>query len=193
MFNKITKVLVITFIFLISIMTINPSNSFACSCAKPLGVKEEFERSKAVFYGKVMEIKDQKVNDGYIVKKVLFEVKTTWKGVSESQMIIVTGQGGGDCGVKFTQGEEYLIFANDSSIYGDTDYLSTGICDLTNEYHDANKDLLLLGEGMPPTQDVNLENEFNRSGISPYIWVLVGGIIGLVGTIIWFRKKNKRN
>lgn len=192
--NRLSRVFVICLILMLTVMTINPANSYACSCAKPVSVKEEFERAKAVFYGKVMEIKDQKDPDGYMVKKVLFEVKNTWKGVSKSQMIMVTGQGGGDCGFEFRKGEEYLVYANDSSLYGDMGYLFTGICNLTNQYSDAKNDLLILGEGTPPTKDVNLENEFHSIGSHTYIWVIGVALIGLVAILVWIRfKKSNLN
>ncbi len=43
---------------------------------------------------------------------VTFSVKTIWKGnVSDSNIKIMTGQGGGDCGYYFTSNKEYIIFA----------------------------------------------------------------------------------
>ncbi|SFB03914.1 MULTISPECIES: hypothetical protein [unclassified Bacillus (in: firmicutes)] len=112
-------------------------------------------------------------------------MNSTWKGVSESQVIVVTGQGGGDCGIDFVEGEEYLVYANQSSIYEDSDYLSAGICSRTNELSAAEEDLLVLGEGKAPTKDVDLGKELNGSNL--YIWLIAVGIIGVVTFFIWRR------
>ncbi|WP_078411290.1 hypothetical protein [Priestia abyssalis] len=95
-----------------------PSITSACSCAELPSVEEEFERSKAVFSGKVVDIKERRSLNGYTSKSVLFGVTNTWKGVEQSQIIITTGQGGGDCGYNFTKREEYLVYANESTMYG---------------------------------------------------------------------------
>lgn len=64
---------------------------------------EELERSDAVFTGKVIEIQEKKQLNGLTKKYVLFEVKKTWKGISQSQVILTTGMGGGDCGYEFEE------------------------------------------------------------------------------------------
>lgn len=188
--NRISKLLLLCIVLIITGITINPSISFACKCVGPSSVKEEFERTNAVFSGKVNEIKEKKHSNGYAVKSILFEVKNTWKGVSESQVIIVTDQS--DCGYEFKKGEEYLVYANHTSLYGDKDNLSTGICDLTSPLGEADNDLLILGEGKAPSKEVNLQNEYNRSGIYSYIWVW-GIIIGIIGFVAFlFLKRLKK-
>ncbi|QDQ02430.1 hypothetical protein FOH38_19245 [Lysinibacillus fusiformis] len=54
-----------------------PSITSACSCAYLSSVEEEFERSKAVFSGKVVDIKERLSLKGYTTKSVLFEVMNT--------------------------------------------------------------------------------------------------------------------
>ena len=78
-----------------------PSITSACSCAELPSVEEEFERSQAVFSGKVVDVREKRSIKGYQTKSVLFEVTNTWKGVKQSQIIVTTGQGGGDCGFNF--------------------------------------------------------------------------------------------
>ena len=95
-----------------------PAYTSACSCAGPAGVEEEFERSKAVFSGKVFSIKDNKRGiNGYSYKSVLFEVTQTWKGVEQSQVIVATGQGDGDCGIPFKEGQDYLVYVSEWGMY----------------------------------------------------------------------------
>lgn len=89
---------ILAFIFMIGSF---PLITSACSCANLPSVEEEFERSKAVFSGKAIDIKERLSLKGYTTKSVLFEVTNTWKGVGQSQIIITTGQGDGDCGYNF--------------------------------------------------------------------------------------------
>lgn len=100
--RKINMVILIC--LFVSIMTISiPSNAYACSCVEPKSVQDELSRSESVFSGRVLEVKEEKQN-GYLSKAVLFETSQVWKGRSESQIIIHTGGGGGDCGFDFKKG-----------------------------------------------------------------------------------------
>lgn len=134
-----------------------PDVTSACKCAGVPSAESEFKRSKAVFSGKVLKIEDKEVND-YLSKSILFEVTNTWKGVEESQIIITTGQGGGDCGFDFTEGQEYLVYANESDMYGEKS-LITGICNRTNHMGSLMEDLKVLGAGQPPIKKVDLTVE----------------------------------
>jgi hypothetical protein len=174
---------------ILSIMTIFiPSSVYACSCAQPQSVEAEISRSTEVFAGRVLEVKEQKNLDGSMTKAALFEVSQIWKGGSESQIIIHTGSGGGDCGVQFEEGEEYLVYAYPSTMYGDKELLITIICDRTKVLVQAQEDLAVLGEGKVPTEQVNLEDELNR--IHPYVWVTVIGI-AVIGMMVFFFVRRK--
>ena len=61
-----------------------PLITSACSCAELPSVEEEFERSQAVFSGKVVDVREKRSIKGYQTKSVLFEVTNTWKGVKHS-------------------------------------------------------------------------------------------------------------
>jgi hypothetical protein len=65
-----------------------PLITSACSCAELSSVEEEFERSNAVFSGKVVDLREKQSIKRYQTKSVLFEVTNTWKGVKQSQIII---------------------------------------------------------------------------------------------------------
>ncbi|MGE7673325.1 hypothetical protein ACQKMV_07025 [Lysinibacillus sp. NPDC094403] len=164
-----------------------PSITSACSCADLPSVEEEFERSKAVFSGKVVDIKEKLSLKGYTTKSVLFEVTNTWKGVEQSQIIITTGQGGGDCGYNFIKGEEYLVYANESIMYEAKSLVST-MCDRTGVLSSSQEDLEVLGEGQPPIEEVNLSGKHNRNQI--YIWATVAVAIGIV--VFFILNKRKR-
>lgn len=162
-----------------------PSPASACSCAELPSAAAELERSTAVFSGKVLAIKEKRSLQGYMTKSVTFEVSNTWKGVKESQVLIATGQGGGDCGFNFEVGKEYLVYANHSDMYG-ANALSTGICDRTNEMASLQDDLDTLGEGKPPVEKVDLASE--QKGYQSYLWAAVAVTIAI---IIFFLVKKK--
>jgi len=42
--------------------------------------------------------------------RVTFEVTKSWKGAQLRHLTILTGRGGGDCGVDFREHSDYLVF-----------------------------------------------------------------------------------
>jgi hypothetical protein len=183
------KVMPIFAIIFISIILIGsfPLITSACSCAELPSVEEEFERSQAVFSGKVVDVREKRSIKGYQTKSVLFEVTNTWKGVNQSQMIITTGQGGGDCGFDFKEGQEYLVYANESTMYGAKALVST-LCNRTNKLSILQGDLKILGEGQRPIEDVELTGK--HEGNQLYIWVAIIIAIGILLIFIFQKRKN---
>ncbi len=179
----------ITFIFLgLFLIGSFPAVTSACSCAELPTAEEEIERSDAIFSGRVLEIKEKKVN-GYMTKCVLFEVTNTWKGVDESQVIITTGQGGGDCGFRFIEGQEYLVYANESDMYG-ANSLTTIMCDRTNSLSALQDDLEVLGAGETPTEKADLSGS-NQNSTPFYLWIAGALAIVALATFL-FMKRNKK-
>ena len=175
------------FIFIVTfIIGSFPSVTNACSIAELPSVEEQFKLSKAVFSGEVVDIKEKKSLKGYTSKSVLFEVTNTWKGVEQSQIIITTGQGDGDCGYNFIKGNEYLVYANESTMYGAKSLVST-MGNRTDLLSSAQKDLEVLGEGKSPIEVVNLTDKRNRDLI--YIWATFGVAICIVAFFILIRRK----
>lgn len=184
--KKTMALLAFTFIGIFLIGSF-PSITSACSCAELPSVEEEFERSKAVFSGKVVDINNKRSLIGSTTTSVLFEVTNTWKGVKQSQIIIKTGQGGGDCGYTFTKGKVYLVYAYESSMYG-AKSLVTIICDRTAVLSSSQEDLKVLGEGQPPMEEVNLSGKNNINQL--YIWAAAAAAIGLIVFFNFIRRKN---
>jgi hypothetical protein len=173
----------------LSFMTIFHSSSvYACSCAQPQTVNDQFSRSEAVFAGKVLEVKEQKNVNGSMTRAALFDVSRIWKGGTESQIIIHTGSGGGDCGFNFEKGKEYLVYAGTSTMYGGKELLVTIMCDRTVALDQAKADLAVLGAGKIPTEQVHLEGELSR--VQPAIWVAVVGFV-VLGMIIFLVRRRK--
>lgn len=147
-----------------------PSIGFACSCADLQPVEEELASSKAVFTGSVIEINEVLQPNGTMKRDVLFEVEQSWKGINQSQVMITTGSGGGDCGYDFEQGQKYLVYASNSSMYGNDNDLITNICSRTNEISLAQEDLSILGEGAPPSEQMELTSDTSAS--NTYLWII---------------------
>ncbi|WP_043934808.1 hypothetical protein, partial [Bacillus sp. EB01] len=141
--RKIAVAIVLYSLFILGF----PLTGYACKCAYPPTVQKELQSSKAVFAG--IGVKDHEKQYG---KKVLFEVTKTWKGLNESQVILDTGQGSGDCGFTFHEGTEYLVYASENfgKIYGDGSFMVTTICDRTKEAASAEDDMKLLGNPTLP-------------------------------------------
>lgn len=179
----------VLFFFVFStMMTLFPSYGAACSCAQPPGVKEELSQSKAVFSGKVMEIEEKKSVTGFTTKSALFEVKEAWKGVSQSQIKVTTGAGGGDCGYDFKAGQSYLVYANGSDMYG-SNKLTVILCSRTAEISAAQDDLAILGEGQVPGEKVDLQ----KAGANNVVIVLTSVAVAALFIWLYLKKRHKSN
>ncbi|RIW34649.1 hypothetical protein D3H55_09035 [Bacillus salacetis] len=168
--------------------TINPNPANACSCIEPLSVEDELARSEAVFSGKAVKVTDKEAGfrkSG--LKRIIFEVHETWKGASDSQILITTGSGGGDCGIEFREGEDYLVYARQSDMYGGSGDLVTIMCDRTAKLTEAVEDMELLGEGSPPENVVDLQEKNIRTLL---LWGVCGAA-AVAGLVVVERKMKK--
>lgn len=159
-----------------------PGAASACSCEQPPGVAEELSRSDAVFSGKVISMEEKPVLFSAATRSVVFQVAKVWKGPANSQIKIKTGQGGGDCGINFSAGQEYLVYAVKSEMYGANE-LTTIICDRTAVLSQAQGDFAVLGEGQAPTQEVDL---LSRTG---WLLPLAGFIVFAIIAFAVYRKR----
>lgn len=185
--RRVISLILMTVLGLSFLTIFNSSTVHACSCASPQTVEAQFSRSEAVFAGRVLDVNEQRNLNGSMTKAALFEVSSIWKGAPISQIIIHTGSGGGDCGIHFENGKEYLVYAGRSTMYGDKELLVTIICDRTVALDQAQEDLAVLGAGTLPTEKVNLEGELSR--LHPSIWFAIVGLVVLVTTIFLVRRK----
>lgn len=188
--------LIFLFTFSITLFVL-PTNSFACSCVPPESPEKELVRSTAVFSGKVIDIQDRSANfpaksdaDPLLVR---FEVDKTWKGVTQSQVLVSTAGEYTSCGFEFTENNEYLVYAME--VDGE---LNVTLCSRTSLLSSATEDIKVLSTGEEPTESVDLatkaedtlgETEFN-SGLKLLIFGAVILVIAIVFIyIIWRRKK----
>ncbi|WP_053368054.1 hypothetical protein [Bacillus sp. FJAT-27245] len=156
-----------------------PTKVAACSCAGPQPVETALQNKTAVFSGKVLKIEDRNFNlfteSSAYPLTIIFEVKSVWKGPSQSHMIVTTAKGTASCGANLIEGNDYLVYAS-----GKPDKLETGLCDRTKLLQNAAEDLQILGAGKNPEKIVNLES--GGAGISKW---LLGSGLGLVLPIVF--------
>lgn len=109
----------------------------ACSCAETRDVGETFDRSAAVFSGKVVKAEEKPPDEGgRFLGPVTFEVEKVWKGASENNAVVY-GQGPEvSCGIDFEKGETYLVYA-----YRTDGRLATDYCGRTQPLSSAGTDV----------------------------------------------------
>jgi hypothetical protein len=123
----------------LSLAALDARPAEACSCAQAGSMEEEFQRSGAVFSGKVSEVGGlTPERDGITTRvrpylaPVTFDVNAAWKGVS-GDTAVVYGQGpGASCGLNFELGETYLVFASGAET-GKESPLQTNFCSATRQ------------------------------------------------------------
>lgn len=117
------------FSFAISFFSVASPN---CSCI-PISVQEGIDKSDISFTAKILNVDTLKVlpeflledahsigDTGFYTKGHLVKVKIShvFKGLSSSDTLhLMTGQGGGDCGVHFEINREYIIYADFKKYY----------------------------------------------------------------------------
>lgn len=94
-----------------------PARAFGCSCehweaARPCSLMKD--SSEVMFVGTLLSVEnsqdDSKTAAGQSGEaRYTFRVEESLAGVTASQLDIYSGRGGGDCSVRFTVGEKYLI------------------------------------------------------------------------------------
>lgn len=140
---------------LIALLTVLalPQTCLACSCAVMEAPTTALTRAPAVFRGRAIGISsEQDWSRGSLshYQRVTFRVDESWKGPTTHEVVVFTSLGDSVCGYPFVQGEDYLVYAfNTSSPSGLPAGLGTGICNRTRPLNSAADDLHALGPGTP--------------------------------------------
>jgi hypothetical protein len=127
-------------------LVFGPRAAEACSCLTPGPACQEVFRAQAVFAATVVSVEDTQLSvaaDRAIsssVRRVRMRVTEAFTGVLTGEVIVTTGQGGGDCGYPFIAGGSYVVYGQERE--GDT--LVTTICSRTKPVRDAAEDLAYL-------------------------------------------------
>ncbi|REJ75622.1 MAG: hypothetical protein DWQ47_09135 [Acidobacteria bacterium] len=123
-----------------SIAEAAPADWHPVRCAIPT-FEVEFERSQAVFIGKVISIEkdaDRKVFE--------FEIEKFWKGVEESKVVVTVSENP-RFQAQFTKGGRFLVFAKADEEGGLFDGRCSRSKDLDRNPEGAEEDLDKLGPG----------------------------------------------
>lgn len=136
MFLDNSRILISMMIFMI--LNSISGEIFACSCKEQRSVKEEVRHADAVIVGTMVSkevvlltdttylqmfsfdtlMRDFPMSSITIVKYQMF-VEDIYKGeTSIDTVVIYSGIGGGDCGVRFEVGEKYIVYAEDETYFG---------------------------------------------------------------------------
>lgn len=117
----------------------------ACTCMAPATVAEAYEKSSAVFKGKVIKIYQPFLDFVGITRtgnhRVKFEIIRQWKGSQSKYIVVTTRPTGEACGFAFQEGKEYLVYVA-PGLPG----IDTGICTGTKPLTGAESELEQLDQ-----------------------------------------------
>jgi hypothetical protein len=119
--------------------------ALSCFCVPSGGCPGLGGEAFPVFLGTVLSVTDlpRTADDAFLSsRKARIQVDESFGGLSPEmhEVDVLTGSGGGDCGVTFRPGEKYLV---EASIESDG-LVHAGICGITRRIDDASVDLQLL-------------------------------------------------
>jgi hypothetical protein len=129
----------------------------ACSCAHGISLCETYQKTSAVFVGRVSDSK--RISTQYELpsviegKKIFFlyskvyrvSVEKVFKGINDKEIELITNDNGSDCGYFFHVNERYLIYAN---AIPSSNQLHVSACSRTTLYSKASQDLDYI-RGLP--------------------------------------------
>lgn len=186
--KKIHFVISIVIIFTYILIRL-PDAGYACSCVKPPPVKEAVNKASAVFSGKVVEIKEQSglFQSSADPLKVVFDVKKTWKGTDQTQVIVYTASNSASCGFHFELNQEYLVYA-----FARDGKLQTTLCSRTADLASAQGDLKVLGEGQLPEKQEIPEDSTDDNFSNYILWsfVALGVVVAICVVRYLFRRRS---
>src|SRR5215470_3300636 len=106
--------------------------AFPCSCVNSSGCAGLGSKAFPVFLGTVLQVTDLPRNNDVVFlssRKARIRVDEAFGGLGEAKEVdILTGSGGGDCGVAFQAGDVYLVQAS----VGKDGLLYASICSSTH-------------------------------------------------------------
>lgn len=170
---NIQKLAFVILLFISFTVCAFPSTSYACKCVEPKSPTEELEESSAVFSGKVID----QLEKGRI-QFILFEVKESWKGFNESQVIVETVDSSSSCGYEFEDGKEYMVYTNETD-----GHLEVSLCSRTDLLSAASEDIDELGKGEEPSEQVTLD--LSEEG-QPPVWIMLSLLIIAFGLAVFY-------
>ncbi len=161
MCNLMKKILII-FAFLIGFLA---DKAIACSCVGDGILEKEVKRSDGLLVGTIIskeivvvvdstwikafpeDTSDNSLAKRHIARYKLL-VESVYKGNSKRDTVVIcTGLGGGDCGVRFDIGKKYIVYGQKETYFGMVNnhftfpkaegLYWTNVCTRTSEYDEA--------------------------------------------------------
>ncbi|MCS6767201.1 MAG: hypothetical protein NZ517_00480 [Candidatus Nitrosocaldus sp.] len=115
-----------------------------------------------MFSGKVLDVK-RLHTDISDINAVVFDVDRYWKSTNGHyyrELVVLTAVDDGACGYRFEAGKEYLVYGWSYSYDEGLYFVSLG--SRTAPIDDAHEDLAFLGDGIIPTEHLNIEDQIAR-------------------------------
>jgi len=130
----------------VSVTVAAPRTARACSC-EPSDLAARRDAATAVFEGRVRAIaREGSAEVGPARLRVTLEVVQTWKGADAEEVVVMTTTDASACGVPFTVGHSFLVYAASD----DTGALVAGLCGGTKPREESDEDVAALGAGVTP-------------------------------------------
>ena len=149
--NRIGIFVLIFFGFSIFAVPLTQNSAYGLSCAAP-NVTQSFEESDVVFVGEVVSKEYLEPSDELtLIAESLFFIKEPFKGVNQDSVKVLSNEK--FWGINFTQGEEYLVFADYSG-----SEIQSQLCGPTNLIEFSNIDLIRnISENniLPPLKQIS--------------------------------------
>lgn len=184
-FIRVLTLLTFSYVFFF----VDVSSSYACSCIPPGSVTEELEKSAAVFRGKVLQKEVQNQNDSTPVA-VQLEVKESWKGTNQANVVVYTALHSAACGYEFEVNKEYIIYA-----YEQNGKWHVTLCSRTAPVESAAEDIKKLNEYMskndPTGKDIADQRPLDQKESDSPLW-LFAGLTTLAGAAFFFTMRLKQ-
>jgi hypothetical protein len=144
--EMLKRIILIIAVLTVSLLSVFSASVEACTCGSTFSGSQPCQAywsSAAVFAGKVTDISiiSQDFGNGLIGnrgKVVHFLIEQSFRGVQGTDVEVLTGMGGGDCGYDFRQGERYFVYAYRNPNDGK---LGARICGRTRPLSNASADL----------------------------------------------------
>lgn len=110
-----------------------------CSCLPPPPPREALAQAGAVFAGTVVSVRAREGEGGMGEHEVRIVPTRRWKGAAADTVVVRTPDNSAACGVAFTPGESYLVYASGG------DEPRVILCSRTRPLAQAGEDLAALG------------------------------------------------
>jgi hypothetical protein len=106
-----------------------------------VGIVDMSETAECLAAGRAVPPPDLSELAAYCGDSVSLRVDAVWKGALSPNVTVVTGTGGSDCGLRFTAGTQYVLFARKLK----SGVLYTDACTYTDEVAASVKVIKKLG------------------------------------------------